>query len=285
MASPLPFGVSQYTTWPLSWDEDLRLFAQTGIGHIEVCESKLDPANPHPQLLMLVASGLQVASVQPRYHTPFPNSLRAKPAAPAARMRLLRETVRLFGSYFPGTTLVVNTGIAPKGDFAGAYRTTVREFRLLAKVAADHGVRIGFEPLNPVYMNTDTFLCSLGQAGGLIDEVDHPAFGLFLDLWHYWEDPLAQVWIRRHAKKVFGVHISDWRTPRAFGDRLLPGTGAIPVVDLLRNIRQVGYDGIYTLELFSDLRLPDSLWKDPRGTVRLGQIGFAKIWRRVCAKK
>jgi sugar phosphate isomerase/epimerase len=281
----LPFGVSQYTTWPLSWEQDLRLYTRSGIGHIEVCEGKLDPDDPHPQLRQLAASGLQVASVQPRFHSPFPNSLRAKPAAPAARMRLLRQTVRLFGKYFPGTTLVVNTGIAPGGDFAGAYRTAVAEFRLIAQVAADHGVRIGFEPLNPVYMNTDTFLCSLAQASGLIEEVDHPAFGLFLDLWHYWEDPTAPVWIRRQAGKIFGVHISDWRTPRAFGDRLLPGTGEMPVVTLLRNIRKVGYDGIYTLELFSDLRLPDSLWKDPRRTVRLGRNGFAKIWRRVCAEK
>jgi sugar phosphate isomerase/epimerase len=281
----LPFGVSQYTTWPLTWAQDLRLFARAGISHIEVCEAKLDAADPHPQLRQLVASGLKVASVQPRYHSPFPNSLRAKPASPAQRMRLLQGTVRLFGKYFPGTTLVVNTGIAPGGDFAGAYRTAVREFRQISRMAADHGLRIGFEPLNPVYMNTDTFLYSLAQAGGLIEEVDHPQFGLFLDLWHYWEDPLAPASIRRHAQKIYGVHISDWRTPRAMGDRLLPGAGDMPVVELLRTIRRAGYDGIYTLELFSDLRLPDSLWKNPGRTVRLGRNGFAKIWRRVCAKR
>ena len=282
-ASALPFGVSQYTTWPLTWEQDLRLYARAGIGTIEVCEAKLDAADPHPQLRALAASGLKVASVQPRHHSPFPNSIRPQPASPGARMRLLARSVRLFGRYFPGTTLVVNTGIAPGGKFASAHRIAAREFRQLARLADDHGVRIGFEPLNPVYMNTDTFICSLASAGRLIEEVDHPRFGVFLDVWHYWDDPAAGAWIGKHARQIFGVHISDWRLPRAFGDRLLPGAGEMPLVRLLRDIRRTGYAGAYTLEIFSDLKLPDSLWRDPARTVRRGRNAFARIWRRVCA--
>jgi sugar phosphate isomerase/epimerase len=284
-APPLPFGVSQYTTWPLTWEQDLKLYTRAGIAAIEVCEAKLDAADPQPQLRALAATGMKVTSVQPRHHSPFPNSLRPDPKSPGARLRLLHRSVRLFGRHFPGTTLVVNTGIAPGGAFAAAHRTAAREFRLLVRLAADHGVRIGFEPLNPVYMNTDTFICSLAAAGRLIDEVDHPQFGVFLDLWHYWEDPAAASWIARHARQIFGVHISDWRMPRAFGDRLLPGAGEMPLIRLLRDIRRTGYGGAYTLEIFSDLRLPDSLWRDPARTLRRGRNAFAKIWPRVCAGK
>jgi sugar phosphate isomerase/epimerase len=279
----LPFGVSQYTTWPQTLAQDLKLYAEVGVEYIEVCEAKLDPDTPNAGLECLRASGLKVSSVQPRYHSPFPNSLRPEPKLPSERMRLLGESVRLFGSYFPGTTLVVNTGLAPEGDLASAYRTAVREFKGIARLAASHGLRIGFEPLNPVYMNTDTFICSLARAAQLIDAVDHPQFGLFLDVWHYWEDPAARSWIRKYGKKIFGVHVSDWRTPRAFGDRLLPGAGEIPLAELLRDIRKTGYGGIYTLEIFSDLRLRDSLWANPRRTVGQGRAGFARIWRQVCA--
>ena len=279
----LPFGVSQYTTWPLTLAQDVELYAKDGVEYIEVCEAKLDPAAPEPGLESLRASGLKVSSVQPRYHSPFPNSLRPEPKSPSERMKRLGESVRRFGRHFPGTTLVVNTGLAPGGDLASAYRTTVREFKSIAKLAATHGVRIGFEPLNPFYMNTDTFISSLARAAQLIDAVDHPQFGLFLDVWHYWEDPEAGAWVRKLGKKIFGVHVSDWRTPRAFGDRLLPGAGEIPLADMLGTIRKTGYDGVYTLEIFSDLRLRDSLWANPRRTVLRGRNGFARIWRQVCA--
>lgn len=281
--SQLPFGISQYTTWPQTFAQDLHLYRRLGIEHIEVCEAKLSAANPHPQLRALRDSGLQVSSVQPRFHSPFPNSLRKRPAAPAERMHRLRESIQLFGAYFPGTTLVVNTGLAPDGDLASAYRTAEREFKKIARFAQRHRVRIALEPLNPVYMNTDTFVCSLAQAVRLMEAVDHAAFGLFLDVWHYWEETAAPALIRRHAKKIFGVHVSDWRRPRAFGDRVLPGAGEIPLVAMLRTIREAGYAGVYTLEIFSDLRLRDSLWKQPARTAAEGQRAFVKIEGKICA--
>ena len=85
------------------------------------------------------------------------------------------------------------------------------------------------------------------------------------------------------APQIFGVHISDWRTPHAFGDRVLPGMGEIPIVRLLRVIRKTGYRGAYALEIFSNPRLPDSLWKNPRRTAAAGQKAFEQIWRQVCA--
>lgn len=277
-----PFAVSQYTTGGQSFERDRDLLTSLGIGAIEVCEAKLNETHADPQLRSLADAGLRITSVQPRYHSPFPNSLRARPAEPAERMRRLRRSIGLFGRHAPGATLVVNTGLAPGGDLAAAHRTAIREFRGVARAAADAGVRIGLEPLNPVYMNTDTFIASLAHADRILDAVDHPAFGLFLDLWHVWEDPQAPRRIAGYGDRLFGVHLSDWRPPRAFGDRLLPGQGEIPTLTLLRAVRRAGYRGVYTLEIFSDLRLPDSLWKNPRRTVAAGQKAFERIWRQLC---
>jgi sugar phosphate isomerase/epimerase len=278
-----PFGISQYTTWTLGFADDLRLYRQLEIEHVELCEAKLGASDADRSLNLVGELGLNVSSVQPRYHSPFPNSLRKFPAAPGERMRRLRETIRVFGRYFPGTTLVVNTGLAPDGNIAEAHEVAVREFKRAAVYAADHGVRLGLEPLHPIYMNTDTFVCSLRRAREMIDDVDHPAFGLFLDLWHFWEEPDAIASIRANARKIFGVHISDWRRPRSRGDRLLPGSGEIAIVPLLREIAATGYVGAYTLEIFSDLKLRDSLWKNPVRTATEGSKAFRKIWRRACA--
>ena len=276
--STVPFGISQYTTWPQSFEDDLALYRAAEIEFIEVCEAKLDPADPQPQLRRLRDSGLKVASVQPRLHSLFPDAPRPEPRAPRERIARLRGTAELFGPHFPGTTLVTISGAVPGGDYALGYRTAAHEYREAAKAAADQGVRIALEPLNPILMNVDTFLCSLAQAERVIAEVDHPAFGLFVDVWHVWEDASAPERLAKLGAKIFGVHVNDWRTPRAFGDRCLPGDGVIPLVPLLRAIRDGGYGGAYTLEVFSEIRLEGSLWADPRRTVTEGKKAFEKIW-------
>ena len=80
LSSPKPpFGVSQYTTWPQSFEEDLALYQSLGVENIEVCEAKLDAGNPEPQLERLKASGLTVTSIQPRLHSLFPDQPRPEP--------------------------------------------------------------------------------------------------------------------------------------------------------------------------------------------------------------
>lgn len=281
--STLPFGISQYTTWPLTFAEDILLYREAGIDFIEVCEAKLDPAKADDQLRQLKDSGLRVSSVQPRLHSLFPDFPRPEPKSPRERMARLAETIKLFGRHFPGTTLVTIPGAAPNGDYALAYRTAAVEYKEIARMAADHGVRVALEPLNPILMNVDTFLCSIAQAGRVIENVDHPQFGLFVDVWHIWEDADAPALIRKYGAKIFGVHVNDWHDPRAFGDRCLPGEGKIPLVELLRAIRQAGYAEAYTLEIFSETHLSGSLWADPKRTVIEGKKAFAKIWEQACA--
>ena len=62
--TPLLFGMSQFSTWPQSFEQDLQLYQESGIQYIEVCEGKLEVGNPHPQLQRLRETGLKVPSVQ-----------------------------------------------------------------------------------------------------------------------------------------------------------------------------------------------------------------------------
>jgi sugar phosphate isomerase/epimerase len=281
----LRFGISQYTTHPLSFEEDLALLQDEGIGYIEVCEGKLDPKNPEPQLEKLKATGLQVSSVQPRLHSLFPDFPRPEPKSPKERMAKLKETIKLFGKHFPGTTLVTIPGAVPNGDFALGYREAGIQYKDVAKAAEDHGVKVALEPLNPILMNTDAFIVTLKNAGRVVEEIDSPAFGLFVDVWHIWEETDAPKLIRKYGDKIFGVHVNDWHTPRAFGDRVLPGQGEMPLVELVNAIRSTSYRGAYTLEIFSETHLEGSLWLDLRNTVHEGRLAFEKIWTEACAKQ
>jgi sugar phosphate isomerase/epimerase len=276
----IPFGMSQYTTWPLTFEQDLALYKEAGIQYIEVCEGKLDATNPDRQLQMLKDTGMKVSSVQPRLHSLFPDVPRPEPKSPKERMARLHGTIKLFGKYFPGTTLVSITGAVPNGDYALGYRTATIEYKEAAKVAADNGVRLAVEPLSPVLMNADTFICTLAHAKRIIESVDHPQFGLFLDVWHIWEEPDAVDSIKKFGPKIFGVHVNDWHDPRAFGDRALPGAGKIPLVALLKAIQSTGYAGAYTLEVFSETHLERSLWIDCKNTVIEGKKAFERVWEK-----
>ena len=132
-------------------------------------------------------------------------------------------------------------------------------------------------------MNVDTFICSIPHANRVVEAVDHPKFGIFLDVWHIWEDAAACEFIAQSAGRIFGVHINDWNTPRAFGDRYIPGEGQIPLAKLLKAVRESGYRGAYTLEIFSELRLGGSLWADPQKTITQSRTAFEKIWNQICA--
>ena len=63
MRSPLPFGVSEFTTWPWSFERDVGRYAAHGIPAIEVCAFKLDKNDWAPQLKAITDAGLTVSSV------------------------------------------------------------------------------------------------------------------------------------------------------------------------------------------------------------------------------
>jgi sugar phosphate isomerase/epimerase len=85
--------------------------------------------------------------------------------------------------------------------------------------------------------------------------------------------------IRVAGERLFGVHVNDWRTPRAFGDRYVIGDGIINLPPLLSAVRSTGYKGAFTLEIFSEEWLFDSLWKGDLDDVILrSRAGLMKAW-------
>jgi len=281
MSAAYQFGISEFTTWPWTFEQDVENYAALGVDCIEVCEFKLDPSRAEEQLALVKAKGLTITSVQPRLHSLFPDQPRPEPKQPSERMARYRTTIDLFGKAAPGTTLVTIPGAAPDYDFREAYAVAAREYRALADYAADHGLRIALEPLNPILMNADTFICTLPDAMRVVEAVNRPNFGVWVDVWHIWEDAAATEHIRKCGDRIFGVHVNDWHMPRCFGDRVTIGRGEIDLPPLLRAIHDTGYRGAYTTEIFSDEKLPDSLWlADLSQVIRDNQSGFAIAWEQ-----
>ena len=272
------FGVSEFTTWPWSFEQDVERYARLGVDTIEVCEFKLDDTHLGEQLALIGRHNLAISSVQPSIRTLFPSQSQPEPRNVPDRMARFRRTIELFGELATGVPFVTNTGIPPNGNIQEVLDTAVREYRALADFADERGARVALEPLNASIMNVESAIWTLEQGMGIVEAVDRPNFGICLDVWNIWQNADIVEAIRATGDRIFVVQLSDWRTPRSYQDRLIVGQGEIPLPPLLRTIHESGYRGSYVVEIFSG-GVPDSLWQgDLEQVIADSRDGLDRAW-------
>lgn len=256
----LQFSVSEFTTMPWSFEQDLDHYHRLGIPALEVCEIKLTGTDYAGQLAKIDAAGMAISSVQPVTRTLYPSQSQPEPADLSQRLARFRETIERFGHWAEGVPFVTNTGIPPSGDMEAVIVAAGKRYRELAEVAAQHGATIALEPLNPSIQNIETAIWLLQQGMRIVHEVDHPNFGLCVDFWNIFQNPDVERAIREVGDRILVAQVSDWKTPRSYADRYIVGQGEIPFVPLLRATHAAGYRGYYELEIFSE-GVPGSLWQ------------------------
>jgi len=275
---PIQFGISEFTTWPWSFEQDVEHYARLGVDAIEICEFKLDQKRIAEQLAIVKQHGLRISSVQPSVRTLFPSSSQPEPKDVPQRMKRFQQTIERFGDVASGVPFVTNTGIPSNGNIQHVLDTAVNEYRAVADFAAQRGARVALEPLNAAIMNVESAIWTLQQGMELVEAVDRPNFGICLDAWNIWQNAGIIDAIRACGDRIFVVQLSDWRTPRSLQDRLIPGQGAIPLPPMLRAIHEAGYRGPYVVEIFSG-DVPDSLWKgDLEQVITESRDGVERAW-------
>lgn len=275
---PFAFGMNEFTTQPWSFEEDIQNYAALGVETIELCEAKLDPHRLDEQMALLQKSGLTVSSFQPAVRTFGASKMMPYPQEPERRLARLEDSMRRFAPYAQGVPFVVNTGAPENGDIHGCITRTVDSLRHLAPLAADLGIRLSLEPLNPTSINYETAIWTIDQALDIIRAVDHPALGLCLDYWNIWQQPDACEAILRAGPLINVVQISDWRTPRSAGDRRIPGKGSIPLHEMLHATWDAGFRGACAVEIFSS-DVPDSLYDgDLKALITQCRTALNQIW-------
>jgi sugar phosphate isomerase/epimerase len=180
------FGVSEFTTWPWTFEQDVQGYAQLQVDAIEVCEFKLNRASIDAQLALIAQRGLAISSVQPSTRTLFPSQSQPEPKDVGERMSLFRRTIERFGAGAAGLPFVTNTGIPPNGNIQQVMDTAARDYRTVADFAADRGARVALEPLNATIMNVESAIWTLQDAMRVVEAVDRPNFGICLDIWNVW---------------------------------------------------------------------------------------------------
>ena len=104
-------------------------------------------------------------------------------------------------------------------------------------------MRLAFEP------EPGMFIDSMAKYADLRQRVNHPRFGLTLDVGHLHclgEMPLAPH-LARWGERLWNVHLEDMR--KGVHDHLMFGDGEMDIAGVLRDLRAAGYEGGVHVEL------------------------------------
>jgi L-ribulose-5-phosphate 3-epimerase len=138
------------------------------------------------------------------------------------------------------------------------------ECRWLADHAAMRNVRLAFEPEPGMFIDT------MDQFAELHGRVNHPHFGLTLDVGHLvclGELPVSEH-IRRWKDRLWNVHIEDMKA--GVHDHLMFGEGQVDFADVFAALAEVNYPGLVGVELS----------RHSHDAVRTAEkaMGFLKQW-------
>jgi sugar phosphate isomerase/epimerase len=179
-------------------------------------------------------------------------------ADPAARreahddnLRALDETAAL-----GAPVLVLVPGGLPEGsrDLDGARGRAAEAVAALATEAGDRGVRLGIEPMHPIYAADRGVVSTLAQALDIAE--DHPVdqVGVVVDTFHLWWEPGVHEAILRAGRRIASYQVSDWITPLP-PDTLLArgmvGDGHIDFAAFTAAVAAAGYRGDVEVEIFN----------------------------------
>jgi sugar phosphate isomerase/epimerase len=173
---------------------------------------------------------------------------------PGYARALQRAGVRRTGTWLP-----------PASDsltYLQHFKQTARRLREVARILADHQLRLGLEYVGPKTSWTARkypFLHTLAETRELITEIGLGNVGLVLDSWHWYHagDGAADVKALRN-EDVVAVDLNDApadvpKDQQRDGSRELPmATGVIDVGAFLKSLAEIGYDGPVRAEPFNE---------------------------------
>lgn len=113
----------------------------------------------------------------------------------------------------------------------------------LCDYASKRRVKLAFEPEPGMFIDT------MAKFEELFDRVNHPSFGLTLDVGHLVclnESPITSH-IRKWNRVLWNIHLDDMR--HGTHDHLYFGEGDVIFPDLFRELHAIGYQGMASVEL------------------------------------
>jgi len=242
-------AVHTATTKPWSLKESVAHFSEAGVRGITVWRDKLEAVSPREARSLIAGHGLETVSLCRGGF--FPGLTReARQNGIEDNRRAIEEAHEL------GAPLIVLVCGAVPGQPLEESRKQIREgIEAVLPEAEQAGIKLGIEPLHPMYADSRSAVNTLEQANDLCEAIDSPNIGVAVDVYHLWWDPALEREIKRCGKNghLHAFHVCDWKSPTRdlLLDRGLMGEGCIPLRRIRSWVEAAGFDGFIEVEIFS----------------------------------
>ncbi len=207
-------------------------------------------------------AGMQVVGL---CRTPF----LVGPLAPKGRAAVMddfRAAIDMAaGLQAPVLTIVVG-GVEPGSKGVGeSLKLVADRVAEAAPYAAQRGVKLALEPLNPVYGGNRSCLTTTRDALDICDAISAPNVGVAIDVYHVWWDTDLPRQLLRAGDRILGYHLCDWLadTTDVLLDRGMMGDGVADLREIRARVEAAGYLGPCEVEVFS----AQNWWKRDPGEV------------------
>lgn len=262
-------AISEATTMPTSFAEDVAAYAGAGCDAMEVWLTKLENhLNEHSiEDTRRLLADKQMRLVAAAYQGGLLLSQGEQRKLHFDHFRRRLELCEQFGI----PTLLVVADFIENVDATSLGRAVV-SLTQAAQWAAGFKVRLALE-----FRGSSRFCSSLDTALALIDQCGEPNVGVNLDVFHYYTGPskFEDLNLLTVDNLAF-VQVCDLAgVPRELAgdsDRILPGDGDFQLEPIVRKLRDIGYDGYVSLELMNP-----TLWQTKPAQV--AEVGMAALKR------
>lgn len=149
--------------------------------------------------------------------------------------------------------LVLVCGPAPDKNIDLSRQWVEEGIEQLVPFAESHGVKLGIEPLHPMYAADRSVVVTLGQANKMAEKFTAEQVGVVVDVFHVWWDPELYEQIARAKGRILGFHVSDWNVPitDTFKARKMMGDGVIELRRMRKAVEEAGYHGPIEVEIMN----------------------------------
>jgi len=145
---------------------------------------------------------------------------------------------------------------------------SIKALNILADIGKKYNVRLAVEFLGFEETSINTF----GQCYDILEELNRDDVGLVLDCFHFYAGGSRVEDLKKaNPGKIFVFHINDSvelpLNELQDSDRVWPGDGVMPLDKILSTLKEIGFDGVATVELFNP-----EYWKwDPGKAIKIAK--------------
>ena len=131
----------------------------------------------------------------------------------------------------------------------------------LAPYAAERGVNLAIEPLNPMFGGNRTCVMTVRDALNVADATGAANVGIAVDVYHVWWDATLHDSLQAARGRILGYHLCDWLedTTDMLLDRGMMGDGVADLKAIRASVEEAGYQGACEVEIFS----AENWWRRP----------------------